>query len=951
MYLLLHGQRDIVEVVIRLDDKKVLRQDKIIDHLNASSGTVGKSAAAGAKRAGAGCGDSLADNYYNVFSVEPCMISSYWGNGLTDVDLEALFVTSEGGLRPILAKRNRQTGGLESTKELRELSATCPWHPRALLFRLPETQLRQLAAQIKNTPISSTWERLLRGGSTLLQQCLPENECRVESGTPEAELWKKTVMVTVTDAAQAMCLSPESNEAFAMHPRVLQKCMPWVALALEQDPASLVVEVALPSFESAFLPTELFVRVYSSEAIITVMKNDIRRNTGAFVFNLDRAALQLEGSGTPGTRMVKHCSFIDARLEPSTVTSRMRICNDGKSILALLEDDTVAIVDLSGRKGEDGKPYMVLLPAGLLPVGARVVSLDAFWRATPGMPDGALCLAYLLGDGVGFLLWNVSTMRMVAFASPPYATKATRLCVTTASVPPPPNLSGDIMRFDVSLRVQSRPASGSEYGFVTAFDALGAALFKLTLGCGLAEDSDDTWCYRLGLSEEWRAIPSFTVTATGGEMLLTIEVQGSSLTWILETAGMHMIPENPVIAHGSIVNVEAEWGLGTAELCYDTPQGEMRSYVLNMEQSPNKAATVSPTIAFVTAEEIAMVDVGSLFEGSTGATGSAAVPTATPAICHLDASRRLEFFSVYRARGSVIVITRDANGWRWLNILDSRTAKPRMEPYATLDFAGEDRLQVLPVEIDNTLHLYFLGSNSGVLGHFFIEANLGLQESGIVVRKCFGDRRRYCPVPSTFRGYSRFLPPPLTLKQETGFFKRLMTLPWEDIALKLESETLRKTKSADAPSAPMPLPTGGRAPSLSSAANSMSSQPNAAPAAASPTQTAQQVAAIERNQLLGSRAAAAPRAAEGPAASAATGAATGELPKGSRYAQLKAIAERENVSLIEAKRMMSENVRRVQERGERLRDIGDRSEQMANQALTFQSLATQLKEKQKNSWF
>ncbi|EPY32195.1 hypothetical protein AGDE_08814 [Angomonas deanei] len=941
MFLLLHGQHDILEVVIRLDDKKVIRQDKIIAHLTAYTASKGTEAAKSESTAARA--NSLVDNYYKVFNVEPCMISNYWGNGLTDVDLEALFVTSEGGLRPILAKRNRQTGGLESIKELRELSATVPWHPRALLLRLPETQLRQLAQQIKSTPISSTWERLLRGGSTILQQMeAAGDQSAVQPGN---ELWRKVVMVTVTDAAQAMCLSPQSNETFAMHPRALQKCVPWVALAMEQDPSSLVLEAALPSMDSAFLPTELIVRVYSNESILTVMKNDIRRNTGSFVLNLNREALQLEGEGTKGTRMIRQCSIINARLSPSTVSSKMTVGSEGKSLFAVLEDGGVAIVDLSGAKNEDGQPHMILIPSALMPMGTKVLSVEAFWLPNPKLNDGELMLAYLFGEGKGFLLWNVSAMRMIAYSYPPYAAKAKRLCVTTASIPPPPNMSGDIMKFEVSLTLPAQPAEQGEYGTVNCYDALGAILLSFSLGYGLVEQSPSLWCYHIskGDGTEWKPLAGFSGAVVQREITLQIEVQGSnSFVWSVSSSGITCSCENPFISSGSIVDVKAEWTCGKAELSYATPLGEEVSYALKQNRTSQSIMAVSPTLAFVSDEEIVIVDVTSLFEGNN--TGNKA-PTATPAVSRLDGSRTLEHFSVYHARGSVIVITRDVNGWRWLNILDSRTAKPRMESYATLDFAGEDKIQVLTVEIENVLHLYFLGSNNGVVGHFFIEANLGsAKDTSIKVRGCFNDRTRFAPVPSTFRGYSRFLPPPITLKQETGFFKRLMTLPWEDIALKLESETLRSVKPSKGTGAQMPPP------------SQTAASPPSSPAVSKAQQNEKERAAIaeaERKQLTASTPSAPPpRAVPPPSSSSSPSANAAPAPeeKGSRYAQLKAIAERENVSLTEARRMMSENIRKLQVRTEKLQEMGERSAELASTALTFQDLARQLKEKQRSSW-
>lgn len=954
MYLLLHGQRDILEVVIRLDDKQVMRQDAVIAHLNAYTAQHGVEAAR-TKKTSSSTGTSTVENYFNVFHVEPCVLSNYWTSGLTDVDLEALFVTSEDGLRPILAKRNRQTGGIESIRELRELNAQAPWYPRALLLRLPENQIRALAEEVQRTAVTSTWEKLLRGGDTLLRHALPDVEAKEAASSDAAQLWRQSVMVTVTDVAQAVCLSPQSNEAFSVNSHALVNCVPWSTLAIGQDPEGLVLEAALPSLRSVFLPSEIIVRVFSTESIVTVMKHDIRRNTGSLVLDLDRASLQLDGPGEPTKRMVQQAVLVNARLEPSRVTGKVSVFKDGKCLLLLLEDSSVTLVDLSG-KSDDGRPYMLQVPAGLLPVGATIASLDAFWMAnTEGKvattsTTGLLCLACLFRDQKGFLLWNLSEMRMIAYTHPNYAASATWLMVTAAAQPPLPNLSGDVKVFDVTLAVAAPMQSAAEYGGLTFCDAIGAALFSVSLAFGVAQAATSCWCYRQSAEEEWAALP--VAVAATRQMVLHAQAAGSALEWSLEVGGTTAATGSSPL-QGSIVNVKTNWMCGKVNLTYDTDAGEMRDYEISRDTSANDR--ISPALAFVGPQQIAVVQVSAFFPapGSPAAAKSSAAANAVPAaICRLDPARRLEHFSVYHGRGALIVVTRDANGWRWVNILDSRSAMPMMQPYATLDFAGEESVQVLAVEIENVLHLYFLGSNNGVVGHFFVEANLGAsKESSVRKHYCF-QGPRYHFTPSTFRGYGRFLPPAPTLKQETGFFKRLMTLPWEDIALKLESETLRATKPPAASLSPV-----GSAP--------LQPQPQptpAAPAAPKPEPDA------ERRELLGSRASAdatasqttvpaAPARPVAPPTSTPAAVATPTSPSGApaeqpggRYAQLKAIAESQNVSLTEARRMMSENVRKLQERGERLNEVENRSAELAQNALTFQDLARQLKEKQRSSW-
>lgn len=955
MYLLVHGQRDILEVVIRLDDKQVVRQDAIIASLNAYTAEKGveaakqrgKPTASTAASAKDPMGNSLVENYFNVFHVEPCVLTNYWNSGLTDVDLEALFVTSEDGLRPILAKRNRQTGGIESIKELRELSASASWYPNAMLLRLPENQLRSLAREVQRTAMTSTWEKLLRGGDTLLQHAALDVESLESATSDVAQLWRQSIIVTVTDAAQGVYLSPQSNEAFSVKPKALQNCVPWSTLAIGHDVSGLLLEQALPSLQNCFLATEIILRVFSTESLLVVMKLDIRRNAGSLILNLDRVALHLDGSGEEGKHMVQQAVLVNARLEPSTVTSKVNVYKDGKSLLLLLDDNSIALVDLCG-KGEDGQPYMLQVPAGLLPVGARTISLDAFWMAedttnAASATTGLLCLACLFGDGKGFLLWNLSEMRMISYGYPQYAASADRLTVTAAAQPPLPNISGDINSFDIAFSIATPPDHAGEYGKVVCCDALGASLFVLHFGFGVAAGHPKEWCYREVADEEWRAV--LESSASSRVLQLHCEVAGSSVEWSLASNGSTPVTASSSL-HGSAVHIKSTWQLGKSELTYTTNTGEIRSYFINCEASANDL--ISPAIAFVGPQQIAVVEVSGFFppKGAKGAASASfnATPlssSAPAAMCRLDPARRLEHFSVYHGRGALIVVTRDTNGWRWVNILDHRTTKLLMQPYATLDFAGEENIQVLLVEIENILHLYFLGSSNGVVGHFFVEANLGGSlESSIRKHPCF-QGPQYHFTPCTFRGYGRFLPPAPTLKQETGFFKRLMTLPWVDIALKLESETLRETKPIKGQSAaPSPPQRDATAP---------------VPAELQPS-TVKVDTTKEREELLREAKPPIPRqpyvAKLQPGATAAPSPPplpAGE-PPGGRYAKLKAIADRENVSLTEARRMMSENVRKLQQRGERLDEIQEKSAQLAQNALTFQDLARQLKEKQRSSW-
>lgn len=937
MYLLIHGQSDIMEVVIRMDDKQVVKTEQIIAHLNAYTASAGVEAAKVKRTSRSGC---TADDYFKVFHVEPCAVSNYWNSALTDVDLEALLITTADGLAPLLAKRNRQTGGVESISELRELPPKAQWYPRAMLIRLPEQQLRDLAAEVRKMPVVSVWEKLFRGGDPILAHALDPGDAPTPD--PYSNLWSSTLLATVTDAGQALCLSPQTNETFNVNKRAVASCVPWSVLALGQDPSGLILEAALPDVAATNLPTEIILRVYTTESLLTVMKTDMRRNTGALVCDLDRAALNLEGPGVAGKNMVCHVRIVDARLEPSRVTSKMSIYKGGKSLLMLLEDASIALVNLSGAKHEGPRPYMLLVPSGLLPQGVQPISLDTMWVPCLGMQHGILALVILFGDGKGYLIWNLSSMRLIAYQQVPYTTKATTVHVTRAELPVLPHLSGEVKQFQVALACgEVVPSAAGEYGALVCVDALGGRLLTLTIGFGLVEGAPQQWCVQVQDTVEW------VVAAGASPRELTLQFTQKNGTMVISSiAGNDEVSAcgAPINTSGTTVSVEATWTAGRAELSFSTARGEMQSYHLNaVVANGGTISSIAPSLAFVSPKEITIVNVSSLFASTT----TGCTPTPTPAVCRLDPSRSWEHVSICSARGALLIITRDANGWRWINLLDSTTAMPRMKPYATLDFAGEDHIQVLSVEVNGILHVYLLGPTTGVIGHLYMESNVGVAtESGIVRRPCFAGRR-YQSTPSSFRGYGCFIPPAPTLKQETGFFKRLMTLPWEDIALKVESETLRDIRDGSASSTQHVDPASAL---TSSAAKNISQPPPPLSAPSLCASSPQSKAAVKPLASPPPVAKASPMATKSSVSPMHSTAAQPPEPTGSRYAQLKAIAERENVSLTEARRMMSENVRKMQERGERLGQVESKSAELANQALTFQELARQLKEKRRSSW-
>lgn len=304
--------------------------------------------------------------------------------------------------------------------------------------------------------------------------------------------------------------------------------------------------------------------------------------------------------------------------------------------------------------------------------------------------------------------------------------------------------------------------------------------------------------------------------------------------------------------------------------------------------------------------------------------------------------------------------------------------------------------------------LYIVGASTGIIGHYRIVcrappdrasvplASMNDSRDGLIVHSVDSKGMNfsylqdpfwpssYQPLPSSFRRYRSFLPRRPTQKAESNFFKRLMSSPWEDVAEQLVNHTFmqvrrggaemsteekellegRKDKSNFQTDSRKEKETDTIA-SVSTAANisddekglrtsNTSKFPATSTSVSSkipsilPT-TAKKSDANNSSQPYGDAISLTKFSTASSSAVKEKESAPTET-RGYRYNQLKAVAQRENVSLTEARRMMGENVRKIQERGERLSAISNKSEQLMSQAFTFQDLARQLKEKQKNSW-
>lgn len=938
-YLLINGQRDIVEVVLRVEEKLVVDQEQVIADLNTH--TAHKGVAAGAKRLEGSGQNGAAANFYKVFHVEPCTPRCYWNSQLTDFDLDSLIVTSSGGLHPLVVKRKKEGRGIESIQELKEIQSEAPWGSLSTLLRLhfseQETVMRGIATQMT----TSALDEILFGGSNLFTVYAGKAITAGDLNEEKRRAASQAYFASVISWGSGVVLLPGTDQVLRVDPCALQKVSLWTAM---QDPMSLItLEEALPPVASR-LPTEVILRVSISAQDVIVTKYVIRLGRGRATFVLNRKFFGLHESSKPIASVAK---IVDASMEKSQGSDRVVATKaSGKCLLLVLEDSSIAVVDLSGINDSQGEPHkLTLASSSFLPSSEdRVCQVDTFFhKYSPSHPEGLYVVA-LLSQGQSLVVWNLSTMKCSFY---PQSSPATRLLIANLK-PPTPNFSSDVKMLSIDLSVLTRPSEPGSSGQIVMKDAAGEVLYLVDVGFGADEQASREWCYRVtqnSTSEAWQPTGFLLDTK---KLIFSYSIRNDrQLHWRVSTESTNNYVDGDTVTLRSVISdVSVSWTRGKAVLFTQLDEDSLpkRQILVNPPTAGGEVEVVSdPVVVLVGKNFLSALNFSRICSGDYMGTGN---EDAVPSI-HLDASRTLEDVLLLDDLKAVIAITRDGNGWRWINLIDYQTLKSRMPPFATLDFAGEEHIKVLSVSSvistgRNEHHLYFVGTTDGAVGHYCITDNL------IETAKSNTDPfwpKIYESVPGSFTSYHRYLPRRPTQKAETNFFSRLMSRPWEDLAAEMIGKTFKQVRTER--SLPSPV----------------SSEPPIVKKEASPPEPKAVKPEIQNHHVDTNEASSFTRRDEGVERSTTTSSISNHQrpivsltqtpssePSGYRYAQVKEVAQRENVSLTEARRMMSENMRKLQQRAERLGAVADKSEQLANQAMSFQDLARQLKEKQRNSW-
>lgn len=551
-----------------------------------------------------------------------------------------------------------------------------------------------------------------------------------------------------------------------------------------------------------------------------------------------------------------------------------------------------------------------------------------------------------------------------------------------------------------------------------------------------------------------------------------------------------------VLLRGAISYCQTSWPFGNVILYTQTKDQHMpkRHALLNPQRNSSavrftKLPPCAPLLVVVQLRQVISIDIVALLRGEgetlnrpydveNGTDGSPLAPISLEVEKMKGTVRSIQLANssilqrwidnvvFSSALHAILIVTRDANGWRWIHVVDECTLSSRMQPYPTLDFAGEERIKVLlmkedsernmkilekdttslggtregrlqgsspyanlrspnfnpsnsSIPLDSTVisQLYIVGTSTGIIGHYRIihrpsggddsfsseRATLSVSSGGDSCHMISKTDNRlmsfpylpdpfwpshYKPLPSSFRRYRFFLPRRPTQKAESNFFKRLMSAPWEDIAEQLVNNAFvqvrrgnemstkgksakpstdesaashsinRHDESVDPPAMVAPTPptispnsSALNPPSARTSPSFLSSMgSHISRTLPSISQSSGESLLTQRNGGTRTEASSTNKLSPGDFFAAKEKIDASNEARGYRYMQLKSVAQRENVTLQEARRMMGENVRKLQERGERLSAVSNKSAQLANQALTFQDLARQLKEKQKNSW-
>ncbi|CBH18608.1 hypothetical protein, conserved [Trypanosoma brucei gambiense DAL972] len=889
LHFLLHSTCDIVELVINLEEKRLIQREDILSHIKA-------------KILPLQCeGDESSS--LDLCRVIPCVGPGYWLSEWKDSDLDTLLVLSED-LGPLLVRRSRYQRNVESAVPLRNvMPEPFPWD-EMLLVSPPAEVTRAIwhGASLQPDP-EDPWATVLA--------CL---ECE---GDVEGKGLQKEILLGMVpySATGAVCFLPLTNECLPVSATVIEQNTAANARAsLPTGSAVVILEEALPKHPCR---TEFILRVLADEMGVSVNAVRFSPPHVEHIMTLSKEQLIFGGAsvgddGQDGEAEIiaRTAKLADCRIEQRELTPQaFQLVRGGMSILLQLRNGNLVIVDLSGGvTGEGNAPAMVHYPGGLFPAGASVTSFDTVWmgRSCSAGSTGPVCegknsflaLFCTLSNDRGLIIWNMSDMQMLGYHREDdgrWSYDKVMLCSSTPQFSVSAGVASLVVRAPHAGVSDGKSDPSAEKnsdfrGTVSFRDVFGRVIFAVELRW-CAEPPGGLWYGRVGGTDtEWTLLPS----SNSKDLRLSVVVSGGEV--VVSADGEYTL--RGVVTPGSrIVAVEVNPGWPYDALQCDLhaedeqeKQEEERSRLRNVlgEDSPP-----DPTVVLWNGRKVHLYLAERLLSGEAPSNR-----TQPPVVGR---GRSVEQVGVCMSLRVVVVMSRDANGWRWFNVLDLESGQ-RLAEHTMLCLCDENDLRLHTHYIEGSgLHIYVVGV-SGALGHLIVSAESNVSDQLRLTAEPL-EGIRHVPAPPTFRSYLQFLPPPPAVKQEQGLLKRLTTQSWEEAATKIETNVLVKKMEGAAPQHPRPdsIVEKGRDGAVLSQ---------------------------RRSERKGS-----------------------EDRRGSRYSELKAVAARENVSVTEALQMMRENEVKVHERGEKISQIESKSRELAQEATTFEALARKLNQKQKNSWF
>ncbi|KAG8342844.1 hypothetical protein TRVL_06326 [Trypanosoma vivax] len=890
IYILLHSMEDIFELIVSVENKQVVLKDDLRGRISTA-------------RVQFGCTADAMETL-TVRCVVPCVRSSYWSGAWSMADFNFILVTTDE-CSPLLLKRSQPGSDVQCATEIRDLAHGPDVWSRMLLIAAPNGVMDTLWRTIcSGTDQSDPWFDVVSGVS---------DGKRANGDCVATDAF---IAVTPYMPNGVACLLPNVNDSIPLPAATVKQYLPWLRCSpCIEGNALVLLQESVPEFPGT---SEIVIRAFADDERVSVYAAHLSPPKVEHILDLTRTQLLGETGDVSDGEVVAHAArLVDCRLVPLCgETDQFKLLRGGKSLILQLCDNSLLVVDLSSAPGSGGgKPAMIHYPVGLFPAGSTVASFDTVWVSADELPNGVSCkheegrtvllLLCLLSQQKGLVVWNMNQTRLLAYLAGRDIGNWRHNAIMTCRPRDYDRVVAHAIKVTVRLpsdgahpsTSEGAEGSGKLEGLLSLRDVCGRLLASVCVRYIKASgaNSQENWQVKNAAgSAEWIKVIGDELS---GELCLHIGISTDEVV-VVGVEGEQSVGKLSVSSrHISAMETGSEWPFKELEWC------------VNEGEAPVcKAGDVLPS---ATCNQATRYDPPSvlLWDEHSVALFHAAHLTS------IEKAKR-PVWSYWVERGHlveqvaccvefsvVLVLTRDANKWRCLNVLDMSSGAHLAQPLMVVRFSHEDDLTLhFCAAVGNALHVYIVGQGN-VLGHVSLMEH-GDGEHSEVRREGRISRfvpRGILPVPSCFRGYKDVLPPPPMLKQKQTLLKWSSVVSFEEVAGKLE-EKLSAQESVVAVAADVhPRPREGHT--------------------------------------------------EGPPAERRnTTAEKSELLRGTRYDELKSMAAKEKISFRDAVHKMRENQAMVRERGEKISEIEVKSRELQQEASNFEQLARKLKERQKNSW-